>query len=111
MTAEMTLGLNLNAELKELQEPKELKRLRELRELFPSSPRRGVRDINKLSRSLLYGADGVVSKFRQNLMVFTHHPVCAAKDAAQLFLIAQTPLLGEEGKGAYLLVVLGQHLQ
>ena len=94
--------------MKQLKEENELS---ELNEVFPSSPRRGVRDINKLSRSLLYGADGVVSKFRQNLMVFTNHPGCAAKDAAQLFLIAQTPLLGEEGKGLDLLVVLGQHLQ
>jgi hypothetical protein len=28
----------------------------------------------------------VVGQFRQKLMVFTHHPVCAAKDATQLFL-------------------------
>src|SRR5215813_9749110 len=34
---------------------------------FPSSPRRGGRDINKISRSLLYGADGVVIKFHRIL--------------------------------------------
>ena len=33
--------------------------------IFPSSPRRGGRDINKISRSLLYGADGVVIKFHR----------------------------------------------
>ena len=47
-------------------------------ELFPSSPRRGGRDTNKISRSLLCGADGVVSKFQQKLLVFTHHRVCAS---------------------------------
>jgi hypothetical protein len=61
-------------------------------------------DINKMSRSLYYGADGVVIKFQQNWLVFDHHPVCAAKDAAQLFLIAQPPLLGEEGKVRHLIV-------
>jgi hypothetical protein len=45
--------------------------------LFPSSPRRGGRDINKISRSVLWGADGVVSKFQQKLLV-DHHPVCAS---------------------------------
>ena len=51
-----------------------------------ASSRRGVRDINKISRSVLCGADGVVSKFQQNLFVVDHHPVCAAEDATQLFL-------------------------
>jgi hypothetical protein len=32
------------------------------------------------------------------VFVADHHPVCAAKDAAQLLLIAQPPLLEEEGK-------------
>jgi hypothetical protein len=50
--------------------------------LFPSSSRRGGRDINKLSRSVLSGADGVVTHFLQ----IGHHPVCAAKDAPRLFL-------------------------
>ena len=35
---------------------------------FPSSPRRGGRDLNKISRSLLYGADGVVIKFHRILL-------------------------------------------
>ena len=40
----------------------------------------------------------MVFTLQQKLLVVDHHPVCAAKVAAQLFLIAQTPLLGEEGK-------------
>src|SRR5215831_15379593 len=36
--------------------------------IFPSSPRRGGRDLNKMSRSLLYGADGVVIKFHRILL-------------------------------------------
>jgi hypothetical protein len=36
--------------------------------VFPSSPRRGGRDLNRTSRSLLYGADGVVIKFHKILL-------------------------------------------
>src|SRR5215831_14893024 len=50
---------------------------------FPSSSRRGVRDLNKILRSILYGADGVVIQFQQNFVVDDHHPVCAAKDATR----------------------------
>ena len=40
--------------------------------------KRGGGDTRKISRSLLCGADGVVTKFQQKLLVFTHHPVCAS---------------------------------
>src|SRR5262245_17752482 len=81
--------------------------------IFPSSPRRGGRDINKISRSLLYGADGVVVKFHRILLrlntIITgcalsrlhslrSSPSARTKDASRRFLIAQPPLLGEEGK-------------
>ena len=40
----------------------------------------------------------MVIKFRQNFVVADHHhPVCAAKDAAQLFVDRAATLLGEEG--------------
>jgi hypothetical protein len=55
------------------------------RAFFPSSSRRGGRDINKISRSILYGADGVVIQFQQNLLVFDHHPVCASKGCSAAF--------------------------
>jgi hypothetical protein len=47
--------------------------------LFPSSPRRGGRDLNKNVAKPPYGADGVVIKFRQKFVLeFTHHPVGAS---------------------------------
>ena len=53
----------------------------------------------KISRSFLYGADGVVvqnpQKFFSNL---NHHPVCAIKGSfAIFFLLAQPPLLARRG--------------
>src|SRR5262252_7888094 len=82
--------------------------------VFLSSSRRGVRDINKMSRSLLDGADGVVIQFRNKFVLGSLSPItgCAlsrlhslrsspsarAEDASRLFLIAQPPLLGAEGK-------------
>src|SRR5215472_5346898 len=59
---------------------------------FPSSPRRGGRDLNKISRSLLSGADGVVMKFRRILLRLNTTPSARAKDASRLFLdCAATP--------------------
>src|SRR5215831_10163911 len=60
-----------------------------------------------MSRSILGGADGVVSKrsrstlidIREALLIlleFTNHPVCAAKER-ELLLMAQPPLLEKEG--------------
>jgi hypothetical protein len=46
---------------------------------------------------LRYGADGVVIHHKKNMLEPDHHPVCAAKDASRLFLIAHPPLLKEEG--------------
>ena len=81
--------------------------------VFPSSSRRGVRDLDKMSRSLLDGADGVVIQFRNKFVlevchqlpaaryracIRSAHPRLRAEDASRLFLIAQPPLLGEEGK-------------
>src|SRR5262249_22999695 len=67
--------------------------------VFPSSSRRGVRDLDKMSRSLLDGADGVVIQFRNKFVwKFVTTPSARAEDASRLFLIAQPPLLGEEGK-------------
>src|SRR5215831_17516207 len=54
--------------------------------IFPSSARRGGRDINKISRSLLFGADGVVIKFHRILLSLNTTPSARAKDASRLFL-------------------------
>jgi len=75
-----------------------------------SFSRRGGCAINK-KIPFLSGADGVVSNFKQNKVrcasinkeatrPFTNHPVCAAKDASRLYLIAQPPLLETEENGA-----------
>jgi hypothetical protein len=50
---------------------------------FPSSSRRGGRDNNKISRSLVYGADGVVFKYLKMFWCLITTP---------------SPLLEEEGK-------------
>src|SRR5215471_12556222 len=52
---------------------------------FPSSPRRGGRDINKISRSFLYGADGVVIQFHRILLRLNTTPSARAKDDSRLF--------------------------
>jgi hypothetical protein len=46
------------------------------------------------------GADGVVSNFKENEVATRpfSNPVCAAKDASQHLLIAQTPLLKNGGE-------------
>src|SRR5262249_46303714 len=78
---------------------------------FPSSPRRGGRDINKISRSLLYGADGVVIKFQENLVVLFLPPrLRGLRMLRSFFLIAQTPLLGEEGKVLQFIVAQRQDM-
>src|SRR5215471_14134843 len=59
--------------------------------IFPSSPRRGGRDVNKISRSLLFGADGVVIKFRRILLRLNTTPSARAKDASRRFLDRATP--------------------
>ena len=60
---------------------------------IPSSTRRGGRDINKMPRSLLSGADGVVGTAR--LLGISDHPVCRSKVAAQHFFdAAATPPRG-----------------
>ena len=52
---------------------------------------------------LVIGADGVV----RNIF---DHPVCASKVASQLFLIAQPPLLYEEGTSScFNDFIFGQH--
>jgi hypothetical protein len=72
--------------------------------IFPSSLRiseEGCPRHNKLSRSILYGADGVVIRFRQKFVLeFTHHPA-RAKDAGRLFLIAQPPLPRRGGESSH----------
>jgi hypothetical protein len=65
----------------------------------PSSSRRRGLDFNKISRSLLYGADGVVSKFRRICLWLTTTPSARLRLLRGFFLIAQPPLLGEEGNG------------
>src|SRR5215831_8716194 len=54
--------------------------------IFPSSPRRGGRDLNKISRSLLYEADGVVIKFHRILLRLNTTPSARANDASRRFL-------------------------
>jgi hypothetical protein len=52
-----------------------------------SPPLRGgvAATLIKMSRSFLYGADGVVIQFDRMSVVVDHHPVCAAKDAIAAF--------------------------
>jgi hypothetical protein len=59
--------------------------------VFPSSLRRGGRDLKKLLPKASFGRSG------RGGQKWTDHPVCAAKVASRLFLIAQAPLLYEEG--------------
>jgi hypothetical protein len=71
--------------------------------IFPSSPRRGGRDINKMTRSLLSGADGVVNPSPRVicfpiLQTGGTTPSARLRKLRSICLIAQPPLLGEEGK-------------
>src|SRR5689334_13535008 len=57
---------------------------------------RGGRDIKKMPRSHLDGADGVVAHTEACLV--SDHPVCGAKVGfAELFLMPQPPLLTRRG--------------
>src|SRR5690349_9801360 len=66
--------------------------------IFPSSPRRGGRDLNKTSRSLLDGAAGVVIKFHRILLKLNTTPSARLRMLARLFLdrAATPPLRGGE---------------
>src|SRR5215471_9655231 len=74
--------------------------------IYPSSPRRGGRDLNKISRSLLYGAGGVAIKFHRILLSLNttitgcalsrlhslrSSPSARAKDGSRLFDRAAAP--------------------
>ena len=69
------------------------------RRAFPSLQRRGGRDTNKLLRSPLVGADGVVSRFHKQFFGgLLTTPSARLRRLRCFSLIAQPPLLGEEGK-------------
>src|SRR5215470_14881392 len=67
---------------------------------FPSVFKEGWLRLNK-KVPFLSGADGVVSKFKQNKEAarpFTNHHDCADNDASRHLLIAQPPLLENGGE-------------
>src|SRR2546422_4863975 len=68
--------------------------------VFPSWNRRGGCASKKKARSLRSGADGVVIMVHVDLETLsgTDHPVCAfIRRLRSIFLMAQPPLLSEEG--------------
>src|SRR3989454_4702591 len=68
--------------------------------VFPSWNRRGGRAGKKKARSLRSGADGVVIMVNVEVGTLsrTDHPVCAfIRRLRSIFLMAQPPLLSEEG--------------
>src|SRR5437870_9297456 len=68
--------------------------------VFPSWNRRGGCAIKKKVRSLRSGADGVVIMVEVDVVTLsgTDHPVCAfIRRLRTIFLMAQPPLLSEEG--------------
>jgi len=68
--------------------------------VFPSRKRRGGCTSKKKARSLRSGADGVVIMVNVDLVTLsgTDHPVCAFRRGLRyIFLMAQPPLLSEEG--------------
>ena len=68
--------------------------------VFPSWNRRGGRAGKKKARSLRSGADGVVIMVNVEVGTLsrTDHPVCAfIRRLRSIFLMAQPPLLFEEG--------------
>src|SRR5881409_2710770 len=76
-------------------------------DVFPSSQRRGGRDLNKISRSLLISERTGWSD-RRNHLGRTDHPVCAASVASQHLLDgASTPPLrgGEWPPNPYVSVI------
>src|SRR6267378_1837474 len=67
---------------------------------FPSWNRRGGCASKKKTRSLRSGADGVVIMVNVDVVTLsgTDHPVCAfIRRLRSIFLMAQPPLLSEEG--------------
>src|SRR5262245_24455142 len=67
-----------------------------LGERSPLLMRRGGRDIKKMPRSLLVGADGVVA--HTGMCLVSDHPICGAKvGCAEIFLMPQPPLLVRRG--------------
>ena len=70
--------------------------------VFPSWNRRGGCASKKKTRSLRSGADGVVIMVHVDVVTLsgTDHPVCAfIRRLRSIFLMAQPPLLSEEGTG------------
>src|SRR5438128_7014992 len=68
--------------------------------LFPSWNRRGGWAIKKKARSRRSGEDGVVIMVNVDVVTLsmTDHPVCAfRRKLRSIFLMAQPPLLSEEG--------------
>src|SRR5216117_1161554 len=68
--------------------------------VFPSWNRRGGCASKKKARSLRSGADGVVVMVNVDVLTLsgTDHPVCAfIRRLRSIFLMAQPPLLSEEG--------------
>src|SRR6267142_2966607 len=68
--------------------------------VFPSWNRRGGCASKKKARSLRSGADGVVIMVNVDVLTLsgTDHPVCAfIRRLRSIFLMAQPPLLSEEG--------------
>src|SRR3989442_6618910 len=68
--------------------------------VFPSWNRRGGCASKKKARSLRSGADGVVIMVNVDVVTLsrTDHPVCAfIRRLRSIFLMAQPPLLSEEG--------------
>src|SRR6266853_3131040 len=68
--------------------------------VFPSWNRRGGCASKKKARSLRSGADGVVIMVHVDVVTLsrTDHPVCAfIRRLRSIFLMAQPPLLSEEG--------------
>jgi len=73
--------------------------------VFPSWNRRGGCASKKKMRSLGSGADGVVIMINVDVLKLsgTDHPVCAfIRRLRSIFLMAQPPLLSEEGKHPFL---------
>src|SRR5262245_28349196 len=67
--------------------------------LYPSSSRRGGRDIKKCRAASLYGADGVVIKFQNRIgLCLITTPSARAKDAMRLLIdrAATPPRRGAE---------------
>jgi hypothetical protein len=73
-----------------------------------ASPRRGGRDLNKILRSLLYGADGVMAKFQQNLIGGYSPPrLRELRMLCGILLIAQPP--SSERRRKFATPPFGQH--